>query len=154
MSGAPITYIDQPTVYAGGNQRQFSPASAQALKSFNNQIAYEGELTNAKIAELKRNGFVVEDVDLHLPNNQQQHKPFQLRPYSFVAGNNDGPVNNAIFGAGLHAQFDTPLKQLAAGITVGVTDVLGFDKNRVLYNDFRVNNPMFNLNYTIPNKKR
>jgi hypothetical protein len=154
MSGAPITYIDQPTVYAGGNQRQFSPASTQALNSFNNQIAYEGELTDAKIAELKRNGFVVEDVDLHLPNNQQQHKPFQLRPYSFVAGNNDGPVNNAIFGAGLHAQFDTPLKQLAAGITVGVTDVLGFDKNRVLYNDFRVNNPMFNLNYTIPNKKR
>jgi hypothetical protein len=154
MSGVPITYIDQPNVYAGGNQRQFSPASAQALKSLNNEIAYEGELTDAKIAELKRNGFVVEDIDLHLPNNQQQRKPFELRPYSFVAGVNDGPVNNAIFGAGLHAQFDTPLKQLAAGITVGVTDVLGFDKNRVLYNDFRVNNPMFNLNYTIPNKKR
>ena len=153
-SGAPITYIDQPNVYAGGNQRQFSPASAQALKSLNNEIAYEGELTDAKIAELKRNGFVVEDIDLHLPNNQQQRKPFELRPYGFVAGVNDGPVNNAIFGAGLHAQFDTPLKQLAAGITVGVTDVLGFDKNRVLYNDFRVNNPMFNLNYTIPNKKR
>jgi hypothetical protein len=153
-SGVPITYIDQPEVYSVGNQKQFTPRSAQALNAFNNQIAYEGELTDAKIAELRSNGFVVEDINLRLPNNQQQRKPFELHPYGFVAGNNNGPVNNAIFGAGLHAQFDTPLKQLAAGITVGVTDVLGFDKNRVLYNDFRVNNPMFNLNYTIPNKKR
>lgn len=150
----PITYIDQPNVYSAGNQRAFTPASAQALNSLNNQIAYEGELTEAKIAELRKNGFVVEDVNLRLPNNQQQHKPFELRPYGFVAGNNDGPVNNVIFGGGLNARFDTPLKQLAAGITLGATDVLGFDKNRVLYNDFRVNNPMFNLNYTIPYKKR
>jgi hypothetical protein len=153
-SGVPMTYIDEPNVYGGGNERQFTPRSAQALKSFNNQIAYEGELSDAKIAELKRNGFVVEDINLRLPNNQQQHKPFQLNPYAFIAGNNDGRANNAIFGAGLHAQFDTPLKQLAAGITVGATDVLGFDDRKVLYNDFRVNNPMFNLNYTIPNKKR
>ena len=153
-SRAPITYFDEPDVYGTGSQKPFTPASAQALRSFNNQIAYEGELSDAKIAELKRNGFVVEDINLHLPNNQQQHKPFELRPYGFVAGNNDGPVNNAIFGAGLHAQFDTPLKQLAAGITVGATDVLGFNNRKVLYNDFRVDNPMFNLNYTIPNKKR
>lgn len=154
ISGMPITYVDQPNVYSSGNTRSFTPASAQALNMLNNQIAYEGHLTDDKIAELKRNGFVIEDIDLHLPKNQNQHKPFQLHPYGFVAGNNDGPVNNVIFGGGLNAQFDTPLKQLAAGINIGATNVLGFDNDRVLYNQFGFNRPTFNLNYNIPYKKR
>ena len=154
ITGLPITYVDQPNVYSSGNTRSFTPASAQALNMLNNQIAYEGHLTDDKIAELKRNGFVIEDIDLHLPKNQNQHKPFQLHPYGFVAGNNDGPVNNVIFGGGLNAQFDTPLKQLAAGINIGATNVLGFDNDRVLYNQFGFNRPTFNLNYNIPYKKR
>jgi hypothetical protein len=153
-TGFPITYIDQSEVYPSSNLVPASQSSMQNLNTLNNQIAFEGELTEAKINELKKNGFIVEDINLHLPNNQQQHKRFQLRPYGFVAGSNEGPVNNVIFGAGLNAQFDTPLKQLAAGITMGATDVLGFDNNRVLYNQFGFNNPSFNLNYTIPYKKR
>jgi hypothetical protein len=121
-----------------------------------NSPVFEGELDEERIKELERQGFRIEPIterkkiDLKLPEQNETFKKNNFSPYAFVTAFNENDINNLLLGVGVSGMFDTPLKQLRAGLDINALNITGFDKKGIMYNDFNVQAPSLKLNYNIP----